>query len=207
MDELFFVSIEEGVVFPDGENVEELLSISLDPQVTMDSKEEGTVLNGTIEVTGEYCVITEEEENIRQFFRHIPIHAFIPPDRRIADDTDIQIHSFDYDVQKPDRLVLTAELAVAVSLKEDETVFEFDSNSNEEHEESVEVEEASVEEHEDSVDESASVQVQKGHTEEPSIFSWLEERSEHQAEWRFAIEPSGEVALISTQDEVQPQEE
>ncbi|MGG3450839.1 hypothetical protein [Domibacillus aminovorans] len=217
MDELFFVSIEEGVVFPDGESVEELLSISLDPQLTMDSKDEGTVLTGTIEVTGEYCIVTEEEENIRQFFRHIPVHAFIPPDRRIADDTDIQIHSFDYDVQKPDRLVLAAELAVVVSLKEEETVFEFDSNSNEEHEDSVEeasveehveiVEEASVEEHEDSVEEAASVQVQKGHTEEPSIFSWLEERSEHQAEWRFSIEPSGDVALISTQDEAPPQEE
>ncbi|OKL38258.1 hypothetical protein [Domibacillus mangrovi] len=204
MDELFFVSIEEGVVFPDGENVEELLSISLDPQVTMDSNERGTALTGTIEVTGEYCIATEEEENIRQFFRHIPVHAFIPPDRQLADDTEIQIHSFDYDVQKPDRLVLTAELAVAVSLKEEETVFEFDSHANEEHEDHVE--EASVEEPASIVEE-ASVQVQKGHTEEPSIFSWLEERSEHQAEWRFSIEPSGDVALISTQDEVPPQEE
>lgn len=204
MDELFFVSIEEGVVFPDGENVEELLSISLDPQVTMDPNDRGTALTGTIEVTGEYYIATEEEENIRQFFRHIPVHAFIPPDRQLADDADIQIHSFDYDVQKPDRLVLTAELAVAVSFKEEETVFEFDSHVNEEHEDHVE--EASVEEHVDIVEE-ASVQVQKGHTDEPSIFSWLEEQSEHQAQWRFSIEPSGDVALISTQGEAPPQEE
>jgi hypothetical protein len=205
MEELFFISIQEGVVFPDGEEVEELLSISLDPQVTMESKEEGTALTGTIEVTGEYSIVTEEEENNRQFFRHIPVHAFIPPDRQTVADTDIQIHSFDYDVQKPGRLMLTAELAVAVALVErEETVFEFDSNSNEGHDHIVEA--ASVEEH-DHIVEAASVQVQKGHSEEPSIFSWLEERSEHRAEWRFSIETSGDVALISTQDEEPTQEE
>ncbi|OLN23498.1 hypothetical protein BTO30_05940 [Domibacillus antri] len=211
MEDLFLVSIREDVVFPDGEEVEELLSISLDPQVVIEPKMEGTSLTGTIEITGEYSIAEEEEENIRQFFRHIPVQAFIPPNRQTAEDTDIQIHSFDYDVQKPGRLMLAAELAVAL-VDQEEMTDEFAQDSHielpvMEMEEEEEVVETNL--HEDSpvMEEEASVQVQKGNADAPSIFSWLEEQSEKQAQWRFSIEKSGDVELISTQGEAQPQEE
>ncbi|OMP67539.1 hypothetical protein [Domibacillus epiphyticus] len=225
MDDLFFVSIQEDVVFPDGENVEELLSISLDPQVIIEPRKEGTTLTGTIEVTGEYLIDTEEEENIRQFFRHIPVHAFIPPHRQAASDSDIQIHSFDYDVQKPGRLMLTAELAVALvgyqetpvvpqaNFNDELPVMEeaaLETKSYDEHDKHVVIEEEGLEALSDEspvVEEEASVLVQKGNTEESSIFSWLGERSDQQAQWRFSIEKSGDVELISTQGEAQPPEE
>ncbi len=218
MENLFLVPIQEDVIFPEGEEVDELLSISLDPQV----HQTDSALSGSVEVTGEYSIVTEEEDNIRQFFRNIPVQVFIPSHHYVTADSDIQIHSFDYDVEKPGKLSLSAELAVVVSKLEEQAVIEFET-VNEFEEEAYEeeayeeeayeeeaAEEASeelIEEEEESSETEAAVQVQKRTEDaEASIFSWLDERPQQQAQWRFSI-ASGNVELISTQDEEQPPEE
>lgn len=219
MEELFLVSIQEDVIFPEGEEVDELMSISLDPQV----EQLESALNGSIEVTGEYSIVTDEEDNIRQFFRHIPVQVFLPSHQHLTEDSDIQIHSFDYDVEKPGRLSLTAELAFAVSttqLKEVDEADELDAvdtvvyeQQDSYEEETVELEldetesEEEQEEEQEDNEEEAAVQVQKRtEEEEASIFGWLDERPQNQAQWRFSI-TSGNVELISTQDGEQPPKE
>lgn len=215
MEELFFISLQEDVVFPEGEEVDELLSISLDPQITIAD----SVIQGSIEVTGDYRIYTEpglEEESVRQFFRHIPVQAVLPSNQQASSESDIQIHTFDYTVQKPDHLLLEAELAIAVSAaaadEEEIDPLEVVAHIEEEHGEDVEEEAADegLEEQEEIEEteelEEAAVQVQKRTEDDPSIFSWLEERPAQQAKWRFQVS-SGNVELISTQDEEQPQEE
>lgn len=215
MEELFFISLQEDVVFPEGEEVDELLSISLDPQITIAD----SVIQGSIEVTGDYRIYTEpglEEESVRQFFRHIPVQAVLPSNQQASSESDIQIHTFDYTVQKPDHLLLEAELAIAVSAaaadEEEIDPLEVVAHIEEEDGEDVEEEAADegLEEQEEIEEteelEEAAVQVQKRTEDDPSIFSWLEERPAQQAKWRFQVS-SGNVELISTQDEEQPQEE
>lgn len=215
MEELFFISLQEDVVFPEGEEVDELLSISLDPQITIAD----SVIQGSIEVTGDYRIYTEpglEEESVRQFFRHIPVQAVLPSNQQASNESDIQIHTFDYTVQKPDHLLLEAELAIAVSAaaadEEEIDPLEVVAHIEEEDGEDVEEEAADegLEEQEEIEEteelEEAAVQVQKRTEDDPSIFSWLEERPAQQAKWRFQVS-SGNVELISTQDEEQPQEE
>lgn len=215
MEELFFISLQEDVVFPEGEEVDELLSISLDPQITIAD----SVIQGSIEVTGDYRIYTEsglEEESVRQFFRHIPVQAVLPSNQQASNESDIQIHTFDYTVQKPDHLLLEAELAIAVSAaaadEEEIDPLEVVAHIEEENSEDVEEEAADegLEEQEEIEEteelEEAAVQVQKRTEDDPSIFSWLEERPAQQAKWRFQVS-SGNVELISTQDEEQPQEE
>lgn len=215
MEELFFISLQEDVVFPEGEEVDELLSISLDPQITIAD----SVIQGSIEVTGDYRIYTEpglEEESVRQFFRHIPVQAVLPSNQQASSESDIQIHTFDYTVQKPDHLLLEAELAIAVSAaaadEEEIDPLEVVAHIEEENSEDVEEEAADegLEEQEEIEEteelEEAAVQVQKRTEDDPSIFSWLEERPAQQAKWRFQVS-SGNVELISTQDEEQPQEE
>ncbi|OXS80555.1 hypothetical protein [Domibacillus enclensis] len=218
MEELFFISLQEDVVFPEGEEVDELLSISLDPQITIAD----SVIQGSIEVTGDYRIYTEpgfEEESVRQFFRHIPVQAVLPSNQQASNESDIQIHTFDYTVQKPDHLLLEAELAIAVSAaaSEEEEIDPLEVVAHIEEEDSEDVEEDDVneeleeqeeiEETEETEEvEEAAVQVQKRTEDDPSIFSWLEERPAQQAKWRFQVS-SGNVELISTQDEEQPQEE
>lgn len=215
MEELFFVSIQEDVVFPEGEEVDELLSISLDPHITI----KDSVIQGSIEVTGEYLVNSMsgiEEDSVRQFFRHIPVQGVLPPDQQATAEEEIQIHTFDYKIEKPDRLTLEAELAVAVSAiateyKEMAVMAAAEEINNEETEEMIhaEIEENSSETEEEIINEEteeAAVQVQKRMEDDSSIFSWLEERPVQQAKWRFQVS-SGNVELIATQDEEQPQEE
>ncbi|WP_046173983.1 hypothetical protein [Domibacillus indicus] len=219
MEELFFVSVQEEVVFPEGEEVDELLSISLDPQVTISD----SIVQGSIEVTGEYRINDQygmEEDTIRQFFRQIPVQAVLPPNQQASADTEIEIHTFDYTVGKPDRLTLEAELAVAVSasgnlyeetlaaasVQETDNKFEeAEENLEESYDEAEEAEETEEANDEEEAEE-AAVQVQKRTEDDSSIFSWLEERPVEQAKWRFQVS-SGNVELITTQDEEQPQEE
>ncbi|WP_050181201.1 hypothetical protein [Domibacillus robiginosus] len=220
MEELFFVALQEDVVFPEGEEVDELLSISLDPQVVI----QGASVQGSIEVTGEYRINDHfgmEEDSVRQFFRHIPVQAILPPDQRAADGADIEIHTFDYTVKKPDRLILEAELAIAVSAvrkveEEQEPIvaaaYEYETEASFENDleelEDSETEESIQAEEDQEADqtaetEDAAVQVQKRAEDDASIFSWLEERPVQQTKWRFQVS-SGNVELIATQDEEQP---
>ncbi|MGM0844055.1 MAG: stage VI sporulation protein D [Bacillota bacterium] len=131
-------SLEEAVWFKKGQEVEELLSISLDPHITIQEQEQYVLIRGTLDLTGEYLPsgsqVEEEPDNWYDFqhngkyvqrvefrekgeceFAHsFPVDVTIPKNR-IAnlDEIDVYVDSFDYVVPENACLKLNADLTIS----------------------------------------------------------------------------------------------
>jgi stage VI sporulation protein D len=131
-------SLEEAVWFKKGQEVEELLSISLDPHITIQEQEQYVLIRGTLDLTGEYLPAgsNEEEEPDNWYdFQHngkyvhrvdyrekgecefthsFPVDVTIPKNR-IAnlDEIDVYVDSFDYVVPENACLKLNADLTIS----------------------------------------------------------------------------------------------
>lgn len=131
-------SLEEAVWFKKGQEVEELLSISLDPHITIQEQEQYVLIRGTLDLTGEYLPSEtnedEEPDNWYDFqhngkyvhrvelrekgeceFTHsFPVDVTIPKNR-IAnlDEIDVYVDSFDYVVPEVACLKLNADLTIS----------------------------------------------------------------------------------------------
>lgn len=126
-------SLEESVWFKRGQEVDELISISLNPHITVLEEEEYVVLKGTLELTGEYkrCAGEEVEnsffetglkyvqnvearnEEESEFSHHFPVDITIPR-RRIQDVENIlvDVQSFDYHLPENARLKVEADVHI-----------------------------------------------------------------------------------------------
>jgi stage VI sporulation protein D len=123
------------VWFQRGQEVAELISISLDPDITIQENDQYVTIKGSLELTGEYkCPEQveegeeapkfagrqihsvnerEEEEGILEFLHQFPVDITIPQNRiESIYDIDIQVESFDYDFPETNSMKLTAELAI-----------------------------------------------------------------------------------------------
>jgi len=128
-------SLEESVWFQRGQEVAELISISLDPDITIQENDQYVTIKGSLELTGEYkCPEQveegeeapkyagrqihsvnerEEEEGVLEFLHQFPVDITIPQNRiESIYDIDIQVESFDYDFPEKNSMKLTAELAI-----------------------------------------------------------------------------------------------
>ncbi|MGM0900257.1 MAG: stage VI sporulation protein D [Bacillota bacterium] len=128
-------SLEESVWFQRGQEVAELISISLDPDITIQENDQYVTIKGSLELTGEYkCQDQveegeeapkfagrqihsvnerEEEEGILEFLHQFPVDITIPQNRiESIYDIDIQVESFDYDFPEKNSMKLTADLAI-----------------------------------------------------------------------------------------------
>lgn len=127
-------SLEESVWFQRGQEVAELISISLDPDITIQENDQYVTIKGSLELSGEYkcpdqveegdetpkfagrqihSVNEREEEGILEFLHQFPVDITIPQNRiESIDDIDIQVESFDYDFLEQNSMKLTAELAI-----------------------------------------------------------------------------------------------
>ncbi|MBY0099105.1 stage VI sporulation protein D [Mesobacillus maritimus] len=128
-------SLEESVWFQRGQEVAELISISLDPDITIQENDQYVTIKGSLELTGEYkCPEQveegeeapkfagrqvhsvnerEEEEGVLEFLHQFPVDITIPQNRiESIYDIDIQVESFDYDFPERNSMKLTAELAI-----------------------------------------------------------------------------------------------
>ncbi|MGX1899959.1 LysM peptidoglycan-binding domain-containing protein [Thermolongibacillus altinsuensis] len=125
-------SLEELVAFRREHEVDQFLSISLQPIITIEEQEEYVNIRGVLELTGEYEKgETEQEEredlmdvsryieqvnvredDVHEFLHHFPIDVMVPKER-VADLEDVYvfIESFDYDLNDH-QLRLTAEVAI-----------------------------------------------------------------------------------------------
>lgn len=215
MEERFIMPVKEEVHFPEEEEVESLLSVSLDPQLHASNH----MMQGFIDVTGEYVIRSEGEET-RQFFRQIPVYAILPERLAAAADEDVHIHSFDYKIDPPNRLFIEAEIGVILAVVSEEEPAKVavqaeepvsaDEQEPEKEEASVSVdrppqpvaEQVSTQEAEsqEAEFEEAAVQVQKTAEDTSKLFRWLDVVPEEPAKWRFNIS-TGNVELISTQGE------
>lgn len=158
--------LEETVWFEKGHEVEDLLSISLDPTINILDEEEFVVLKGTLELSGEYnhspgndTVMEDPESNrhyiqnveirnneIGEFSHRFPIDITIPK-RRIADigELEIEIYSFDYALPEKNRLQVLADIYIN-GLYEDKEEVILDAASLQEASESIESTEPLLEE-------------------------------------------------------------
>lgn len=149
-------SLEETIWFQKGQEVDNLLSIVLDPDITIQENEHYVTILGSLQLSGEYkriddYMVTEEEfypspkfvqnveereDGIYNFNHRFPIDITIPI-TRIESITDVyvKIESFDYEIPERSCLKLTADLSI-FGLRE-EVRQESSENRNNEQEEKV----------------------------------------------------------------------
>ncbi|OLO40514.1 stage VI sporulation protein D [Alkalihalophilus pseudofirmus] len=127
-------SIEESVWLNKGQEVAEILSMSLDPEIHIEEKNDHVVIKGGLRLYGEYRPVQNETESAREeevVFRSFeevtindqdigeikhffPIDVTIPLSRiQNIDDVYVQVESFDYDLPEKSCLQLTADVAIS----------------------------------------------------------------------------------------------
>ncbi len=144
-------SLEESVWFQKGQEVDDLLSISLDPNITIQENDQYITIQGSLELTGEYNrtqtnqpeeeevfkapklvhSVLEREEGVNEFLHHFPVDITIPFSRVSSiDDIVVEIETFDYVFPERSCLNLTAELSIA-GLTNEEQAAEEEVNEDE----------------------------------------------------------------------------
>jgi stage VI sporulation protein D len=127
-------SLEESVWFQKGQEVAELVSISLDPNITIIENDQYVAIRGSLELTGEYKRIDEvnleqeepistpkfvqsveeREEGLCEFLHRFPVDITIPNNRiQSVYDIDVTVDSFDYVVPERSCLKLVADLTIS----------------------------------------------------------------------------------------------
>jgi stage VI sporulation protein D len=128
-------SLEESVWFRKGQEVEELYSISLDPNVTITEDAHYVYIRGTLDLSGEYKNDAEDEEiedytsvflpksvqtverypnGMNEFVHRFPVDITIPSSRIASiEDIDVSIQTFDYDIPERNCLKLQADLFIS----------------------------------------------------------------------------------------------
>jgi stage VI sporulation protein D len=126
--------LEESLWFRKGQEVEELVSISLDPDITIQENDQYVTIRGSLELTGEYKSYeptneNEDEEVTSQkfvervdareggnceFSHRFPVDITIPNNRiQSIYDIDVLVESFDYSIPERSCLKLAAELTIS----------------------------------------------------------------------------------------------
>jgi stage VI sporulation protein D len=126
--------LEESLWFRKGQEVSELVSISLDPDITIQENDQYVTIRGSLELTGEYrndeeSAVEEEEnvpnqkyvervdtqeEGICEFSHRFPVDITIPNNRiQSIYDIDVIVESFDYSIPERSCLKLSAELTIS----------------------------------------------------------------------------------------------
>ncbi|WP_429464178.1 stage VI sporulation protein D [Neobacillus sp. B4I6] len=127
-------SLEESLWFRKGQEVEELVSISLDPDITIQENDQYVTIRGSLELTGEYKSYEptneNEDENVTsqkfvervdareggncEFSHRFPVDITIPNNRiQSIYDIDVLVESFDYSIPERSCLKLAAELTIS----------------------------------------------------------------------------------------------
>ncbi len=152
-------SLEESVWFQRGQEVLDLISISLDPNILIQEDEQYVTIQGALELTGEYMrneaeiteeedvftapkfiqIVEEREQGICEFNHFFPVDITIPKNRiEHIEEIDVKVESFDYVFPERSCLKLTANLLISGLYGEQQHTVD---NEYEEVEEETEVEE------------------------------------------------------------------
>ncbi|MGG5254876.1 stage VI sporulation protein D [Neobacillus sp. SM06] len=127
-------SLEESLWFRKGQEVEELISISLDPDITIQENDQYVTIRGSLELTGEYKSfhdgegmeeeaefaqkyvqrVDEGDEGVYEFAHRFPVDITIPNNRiQSIYDIDVMVETFDYSLPERSCLKLSAELTIS----------------------------------------------------------------------------------------------
>ncbi len=128
-------SLEESLWFRKGQEVEELISISLDPDITIQENDQYVTIRGSLQLSGEYKsyeasevseedgvtsqkfverVAELEEAGSCEFSHRFPVDITIPNNRiQSIYDIDVLVESFDYSIPERSCIKLSAELTIS----------------------------------------------------------------------------------------------
>ncbi|THE15284.1 stage VI sporulation protein D [Bacillus timonensis] len=127
-------SVEESVWFQKGQEVSELISISLDPDIVIQEHDQYVSIRGALQLTGEYRIdennaeegerdfasvrlvneVITREDGISELNHRFPVDITIPQDRvQSLDDVYVLIETFDYEIPKRGCLQIVADLAIS----------------------------------------------------------------------------------------------
>lgn len=127
-------SLEESVWFQKGQEVSELISISLDPDILIQENDQYVTIQGALELSGEYKryftaeketedsfiapkfiqVVEERDEGICEFTHFFPVDITIPNNRiQSIQEIDVSVESFDYVFPERSCMKLTANLTIS----------------------------------------------------------------------------------------------
>ncbi len=127
-------SLEESLWFRKGQEVDELISISLDPDITIQENDQYVTIRGSLELTGEYKSlqdsgeveekaefaqkyvqrVDEGDEGVCEFSHRFPVDITIPNNRiQSIYDIDVMVETFDYSLPERSCLKLSAELTIS----------------------------------------------------------------------------------------------
>ncbi|GAA0333834.1 hypothetical protein GCM10008967_25740 [Bacillus carboniphilus] len=226
-------SLEESVWFRKGQEVAELLSISLEPNVTIQEQEQYVAIHGSLELTGEYrqvesdgnhevddlssgryVRISEQREDDCYVFQHyFPVDITIPRNRvNSLQELDVNVDSFDYVLPESSCLKLSADLTVTGVRGQEESELQAEEVFEDEVADSIE-EEAAEEQYElvlhrsaEEEQEESSSEEQEESREEEAEESSEDESSESQEEasYSFAAEARKAPEVNDEEDEVVP---
>lgn len=146
-------SLEESVWFQKGQEVLDLVSISLDPDIFIQEDDQYVTIQGALELSGEYKrneietteeeepfaapkfiqVVEEREEGVCEFRHYFPVDITIPNNRiQSLNDIDVQVESFDYIFPERSCLKLSANLMITGLYGEQQQSFEVNTQDEEE---------------------------------------------------------------------------
>ncbi|MEH7122303.1 stage VI sporulation protein D [Bacillus sp. JJ1532] len=127
-------SLEESVWFQKGQEVSELISISLDPDILIQENDQYVTIQGALELSGEYKryetaeieyedtftapkfiqVVEERDEGVCEFTHFFPVDITIPRNRiESVHNIDVLVESFDYVFPERSCMKLTANLTIS----------------------------------------------------------------------------------------------
>ncbi|MFX3624038.1 MAG: stage VI sporulation protein D [Ectobacillus sp.] len=127
-------SLKESVWFQKGQEVAELLSISLDPDIAIQERDYEVVVKGELQLAAEYIAEESEEasfslrelspvrtidnvytreDGINELSHSFPLEISIPRSRvRAVDELYVTVDSFDYEMPEKDCLQLIADVSI-----------------------------------------------------------------------------------------------
>ena len=146
-------SLEESVWFQKGQEVSQLLSISLEPQVSIQEYDQYVSIRGALQLTGEYETyegehslreytnenqvqsISVREDGTAELSHQFPVDITIPKNRiQSIEDVYVSIDLFDYELPGTNQLQLMADLSITgLYGEQDEEREEEEEFSEEQH--------------------------------------------------------------------------
>lgn len=150
-------SLKESVWFQKGQEVKELISISLDPDVVIEENEHEVIVRGQLDLTGEYFAEEEEafslrelsparmidyvearEDGVNELVHSFPLEISIPRSR--VEDVEglrVEIEEFDYELPEAGCLQLLADISIdgLCAEEREEQIEQFYEQEEEAHEE------------------------------------------------------------------------
>ncbi|WP_226036514.1 stage VI sporulation protein D [Aquibacillus saliphilus] len=135
---VFNFDLNESLWFKKGQEVDEIMGISLEPEISIQEFDDFVSIRGVIELKGEYFQVRESgddeqqvlsmrdhpsqrfvdriesyEDGVNEFFHNFPVEVSIPKYRiNSLDDVMVGIESFDYELPENSQLKLNAIVAI-----------------------------------------------------------------------------------------------